>query len=309
MLCISRITDDTYAQQFGNRHNKFYLEFRCNLPCAIGKDVCTKCSDKTSNIQTSRKFNHGKVNEPIPDASHIYGGKWYNEAVKKYGAPPPDIIEFAQKYQKDARSGLGQIVEPEIRDTTESPVIQAEPIKKKGRKSKVVLDDGETTITNQEAKPKKRRPKVASEATQSEATRSEATQSEVTRSEAIQNEVVEPSKKPIIIIKKAAATRKTPTNTSPYTALVTPTTQLVHKEVTLPTHIETTLEEIDSEDYEIDYVKLQIFEVGQATYFRDSTKNKLYKKIKDKGIGPYVGRWNPDTESIQTDIPDSDDEN
>lgn len=286
MLCISRITDDSYAQQFGNGRNKFYLEFRCNLPCAVGKDVCTKCSYKSSAnpLQTSRKFNHGKVNEPIPDASHIYGGKWYNEAVKKYGAPSSDIIEFAQKYQKDARSGLSQLAEPEIQDTTEQPVIQVEPVKKKGRKPKVVLDGDETIITTQEETPKKRRPKVI-------------------------NEVVEPSKKPVIIIKKTQSTRKTPTNTSPYTALVTPTTQLVHKEVTIPTHIETTLEEIDSEGYEIEYVKLQLFEVGQATYFRDSTKNKLYRKIKEKGIGPYVGRWNPDTESIQTDIPDSDDEN
>ena len=302
MLCISRITDDTYAQQFGNGRNKFYLEFRCNLPCAIAKDVCTKCSDKTSNIQTSRKFNHGKINESIPDASHIYGGKWYNEAVKKYGAPSSDIIEFAQKYQINARSGLTPLFsEQEIQDTTESadkvePSAQIEPVKKKGQRPKVVLDADSST---QDDKQKKRRPKVVSEVTQSEATQSDT----------IQNEVVEPSKKPIIIIKKSAVTRKTPTNTSPYTALVTPTTQLVHKEVTLPTHIETTLEEIDSEGYEIEYVKLQSFEVGQATYFRDSTKNKLYRKIKEKGIGPYVGRWNPDTDSIQTDIPDSDDEN
>jgi hypothetical protein len=265
----------------------------------MGKDICTRCSDKSSAnpLQTSRKFNHGKVNESIPDASHIYGGKWYNEAVKKYGVPPQDIIEFAQKYQKDARSGLTQFIEPEIQDTTESPV-QVEPIKKKGRRPKVVQDSGDTTITNQEEKPKKRRPKVVSEATVAETVE----QVETSKPE-------QQSKKPIIIIKKTAATRKTPTNTSPYSALVTPTTQLVHKEVTLPTHIETTLEEIDSEGYEIEYVKLQIFEVGQATYFRDSTKNKLYKKIKEKGIGSYVGRWNPDTDSIQTDIPDSDDEN
>lgn len=303
MLCNSRITDDTYAQQFGNGRNKFYLEFRCNLLCVAGKDVCARCSDKSSTnpLQTSRKFNHGKVNEPIPDASHIYGGKWYNEAVKKYGAPSEDIIEFAQKYQRDARSGLIPLFsEQEIQDTTELSA-QVDPVKKKGRRPKVVLDADSST---QDVKVKKRRPKVVSEATQSEATKSEATKSEATATA-----VVEQSKKPIIVIKKTQSTRKTPTNTSPYTALVSPATQLVHKEVTLPTHIETTLEEIDSEGYEIEYIKLQTFEIGQATYFRDSTKNKLYKKIKEKGIGPYVGRWNPDTDSIQTDIPDSDDEN
>jgi hypothetical protein len=287
MLCISRITDETYAQQFGNGRNKFYLEFRCNLPCSLGKDVCIKCSDKSSTVlQGSRKFNHGKVNEPIPDASHIFGGKWYNEAVKKYGMPQTDIIEFAQKYQRDARSGLVELDEMKIQDTTEDVKV-SEPDKKKGRRPKVVLEDGDNIMITEE-KPKKRRPKVVNEVAENETTQ---------------------IKKPLIIIKKSQPTRKTPTNTSPYTALLTPTTQLVHKEVTLPTHIETTLEEIDSEGYEIEYVKLQIFEVGQATYFRDSTKNKLYKKIKEKGIGVYVGRWNPDTDSIQTDIPDSDDEN
>lgn len=297
MFCISRITDETYAQQFGNGRNKFYLEFRCNLPCTVGKDVCTKCSDKSSAnpLQTSRKFNHGKINESIPDASHIFGGKWYNEAVKKYGTPSPDIIEFAQKYQRDARSGLTQIDELEIQDTTELPTPVEQPIKKKGRRPKVMLDGDSST---QEEKLKKQQPNVASDMTQNETVETPV------------NEVVKKTKKPVIVIKKTQTTRKTPpTNTSPYTALVTPTTQLIHKEVTLPTHIESSLEEIDSEGYEIEYVKLQIFEVGQATYFRDSTKNKLYKKIKDKGIGPYVGRWNPDTDSIQTDIPDSDDEN
>ena len=33
MLCLSRYTDDTYAQQFGDGRHKFYLEFRCNRPC------------------------------------------------------------------------------------------------------------------------------------------------------------------------------------------------------------------------------------------------------------------------------------
>jgi hypothetical protein len=95
---------------------------------------------------------------------------------------------------------------------------------------------------------------------------------------------------------------------TPYSTLVSTTHQMVHKEVSLPTHIESKLEEIDSEGFSIEYIKLSVFEVGQATYFRDSSKNKLYKKIKEKGIGNYVGRWNPDTESIITDIPDSDEE-
>ena len=104
MLCISRYTDDTYAQQFGDGHHKFYLEFRCNRPCLKNMDCCAKCAEKSdTKLQTSRKFNHSNVNEPIPDNSHIFGGKWYYEAAKKWSPPPSEIIEFALASQKEAR--------------------------------------------------------------------------------------------------------------------------------------------------------------------------------------------------------------
>ena len=101
MLCISRVTDDTYSQKFGNNHNKFYVEFRCNLPAT--SDICTKCMDKSGKVQTSRKFNHGTIHEPIPDNSHIYGSTWYYNAVKKYGEPSNDSITLAEQYQQNAR--------------------------------------------------------------------------------------------------------------------------------------------------------------------------------------------------------------
>ena len=68
------------------------------------------------------------------------------------------------------------------------------------------------------------------------------------------------------------------------------------------------MEEFATDGYAIEYVKLSSFEVGQTTYFRDSIKNKLYKKHKENRIGDYVGRYDSHTDSIRTDIPDSDDE-
>jgi hypothetical protein len=106
--------------------------------------------------------------------------------------------------------------------------------------------------------------------------------------------------------KKKISNKKEPD--TPYSTLVNSTNQLIHKEVSLPTHIETKLEEIDSEEFQVEYIKLTLFETNGSTYFRDNNKNKLYKKIKDKGIGAYIGRWNPDTDSIIHNIPDSDDE-
>lgn len=78
----------------------------------------------------------------------------------------------------------------------------------------------------------------------------------------------------------------------------------VHKEVSIPTHIETSLEELDIEEFTVEHVLLTKIEFNGNTYFKDN-KNKLYKNIKES-IGPYVGRLHND--SI-INIPDSDDEN
>ena len=82
----------------------------------------------------------------------------------------------------------------------------------------------------------------------------------------------------------------------------------IHKEVTLPTHLEKTMEEVDTDGYRVEYVKLTPFEVGSAVYYRDAKKNKLYQKLKEGRIGHYVGRYDAPTESIVTDVPDSDDD-
>ena len=97
MRCISRITDDTYSQKFGDGYHKFYVEMRCNMPCT--ESICSRCSKSECKTQYSRKFDHGTINDPIPDISHIYGSKWYNDSVKKYGEPTKEVIEFAEKYQ------------------------------------------------------------------------------------------------------------------------------------------------------------------------------------------------------------------
>jgi hypothetical protein len=271
-------------------------------------DCCAKCAEKSdlNKLQTSRKFNHGNVNEPIPDNSHIFGGKWYHDGIKKWSPPPSEIIEFALAYQKEARGdfiveqpnydelasvkkqSLSQemprakkIIDNETAGATVTDAVTAAPVKR-ARKPKVAgLEDPTSTNTVETPKSKSRKPKVAPST----------------------SDTTEAPSEP----KKRAPRKKA--EPTPYSTLVNTTNQLVHKEVSLPTHIESKLDEVDIDGYRIEYVKLSVFEVGQATYFRDTNKNKLYKKIKEKGIGAYVGRWNPETDSIVTDIPDSDDEN
>ena len=298
MLCISRCTDDTYAQQFGNERNKFYIEFRCNMPCIKGLDVCSKCAEKSPTaIQTSKKFNHGKINEPLPESSHIYGGIWYKQAIKRYGEPSSDVVEFAIQYQKKAREGY-TFEEPET--VIEDKPVKAEP-NKRTRKPKVANTTvNANTVNNNNTNCDETSVKadtIKADAIKADANKADANKRTRKPKVAIAQDA---SENTIKSSKKSTATA--------YGTLINNTQQLVHKEVVLPTHMETSLEEFDTDGFEIEYIKLEPFEANGTTYLRESGKNKLYRKIKDKGIGGYVGRWNPDTESIITEIPDSDDE-
>jgi hypothetical protein len=59
---------------------------------------------------------------------------------------------------------------------------------------------------------------------------------------------------------------------------------------------------------EIEVVRITVkrFQHNDTTYFRDASKNKLYAVGKDTKPSHYIGRWNPDTETIDTEYPDSD---
>lgn len=59
---------------------------------------------------------------------------------------------------------------------------------------------------------------------------------------------------------------------------------------------------------EVEIVKIVVrsFVANGTLYFRDTTKNKLYSVGKDKRPSTYVGRWDPETETIDTEFPDSD---
>jgi hypothetical protein len=306
MLCITRYTNETHAQHFADGRHKFYLEFRCNNLCKDGMDCCEKCSKITNGpvVQYFRTFNHGKVNEPIPDRSHIYGGKWYYQVIKKYGAPPAEIIEFAIQYQKLARAGFivhdynpdeldktkKESISQEMPPAKPDKILESMPVKrtrKPNDAAKNTLSESTTTTIQQPVK-RTRKPRATAE------TITESSPKKTTSSR-----------------KKLASTASTITTASTTsTVTTTPITTItpITKEVVIPTHLENKLDKIDVDGFQIEYIKLHIIEVNGSTYLIDRNKNKLYKKIKERP-GPYVGRWNPDTDTIITDIPDSDDEN
>jgi hypothetical protein len=60
------------------------------------------------------------------------------------------------------------------------------------------------------------------------------------------------------------------------------------------------------EDIEIVKILVKPFTYNDTGYFRDVKKNKLYSVGKDKRPLAYIGRWNAETETIDTEFPDSD---
>lgn len=59
-------------------------------------------------------------------------------------------------------------------------------------------------------------------------------------------------------------------------------------------------------DVDVKVIKVRRLEVGGRSYFLDPNKYKVYKVGTDKKPGAYHGRWNPETEEMDTSFPDSD---
>ena len=260
---------------------------RCGRACSDPtRNVCEDCSIKTmSTIQWCRKIDHGTIDQPIPDRSHLFGGNWYEDGVRKWGAPSAKDIESALEHQRKARMITDTVVVP---SKVTSPSPDMEPVKR-GRKPKIAPTTVPTTVPT-------------------------TLPTTVPITAAVIPSVildVMPSVIPSAIPSAAPAKKaaiKRPRKPKALTPVKMADPSMVQKEVVLPTHMEQEREEVDTDGFEIEYVKLSVFSLGDATYFRDSKKNKLYKKIKEKTIGSYVGRYDPDMNMIHMDVPDSDDE-
>ena len=254
--CLSRVTERHTILYFADQKHKFFLEHRCDRLCVDQADkICPSCSTKTdSTIQFCRRFNHGLIYDPIPERSHLFESNWYEDGVRRYGAPSDADLQIAREHQQKARykveapcsSMEKRVRKPRVAKTLHVPdahVIVPD--------AHVIVPDAPVIVPDAPKKAVKRKPKAITPV-----------------------KMADPS--------------------------------MVQKEVVLPTHMEQVRDEIDTDGYEIEYVKLSVFTLGDVTYFRDPKKNKLYKRIKEKMIGAYVGRY--DGETIHTDVPDSDEE-
>ena len=267
--CHTRITNKN-CKYFADGVHKFYLEYCCNQPCIEGKTCCKSCIKihKGARSQFDSTYPHGHMSEPIPDHSHIFGGKWYEERIHVWGSPSEEVLTLALQHQVEAR---------QFYTLSKADVVSDKH--NMGRPKKIVDEHAEPV-------KRTRKPKVG-------------VVPEVSVPVAQVAQVVE--------TKPKAKPRKKPTKPIEEPAKVE--VQHICKEVVIPTYIEEKIEEIDTQDYEIEYVILTNIEIDKITYYHDAKKHKLYEIIKNKGIGPYVGRYCPRTELICTDVPDSDEEN
>ena len=85
------------------------------------------------------------------------------------------------------------------------------------------------------------------------------------------------------------------------------------KTVAIPKKSQESLQQVQAvesstplQDIEIVKILVKPFTHNNIAYFRDGRKNKLYSVGKDKRPLAYVGRWNAETETIDTEFPDSD---
>jgi len=106
MLCIGRITKVDGIRHFHDGKHRFYLEYRCNKP-VVTSDLCGRCTGRTTDkIQSSGKFNHGRMDQTIPDHSHIYGGTHYQAGCIANGPPSTAAIQEAEEYHRIASEGI-----------------------------------------------------------------------------------------------------------------------------------------------------------------------------------------------------------
>lgn len=276
--CQSRITEKRLGRQFGDGRHLYFLELKCGGPCVVGKDVCRHCNKKNplASYNYAKSYNHGKVYDAeYTEVSHMFGSKWYMEGVVKWGPPSQDRINEALEFQQEARKHVNREI-----------IFRVEEMPKKTVIVSPVSSPVSSTVK------KSRRPLVKKE--------NPLMKEPITSEDEKEEPPVQKDKK---VIKRNPPTKK---KTPHQVVMESPTQQ--QRELTVPTHMERTLEEFDADGYEIQYVRLTVFEHHGMIYFRDSIKNKLYKRFKETSVGSYVGRYDIRTDTVVIDVPDSDDE-
>lgn len=284
---------------FADKRHRFYLEYRCPNQVIANTNNCARCTGRSRDkIQSSGKYDHGNVNEPIPDHSQMYGGKWYTTWCDLWGLPNDSDIAIAEEHRDIARAEFAtmEIVAKEETKTetkeetkAEFTVISPIPIKRTRKRIQPLEETTSTTSTTPSATASPSSTSLTPSPSSTSLSTASLTTSLTTSLTASLTPNIQPRKRTI--------------KPKPKNEIIIP----AESKSIIATHIETKIEELCIDDYEVEYVKLTPFEHNDITYFREPTKNKLFEK-KNKAIGAYIGRYDSYTDTIRTDIPDSDNE-
>lgn len=338
--CLNRLTSEKTIQLFGDGIHKFFLEQRCTDRRLEDRPICLKCSMPNVSIkQYARTFPRGMIYQPLPPKVHLFDSEWYHQSVIKWGPPSEETIALARQFQQEARQGYEHILHPKVQE----PSLDSLEMPKRAVKKPVITEPTEPTEPVKKARKPRMKKTVESQEPEQE---QEQEPKGLVISEEVSNEPAKKIRRPRT--KKTAVseppppmdpvpTTYPPSHPSPVLQLFQEQKQepepkkprarrspvktkktesdkpvhplsAFHRDSCIPTYLEEKMEEQSISDYETETVSLSVFILDNVVYFRDAKKNKLYRRIKEKTIGPYIGRYDPQTDSLVTDVPDSDDE-
>lgn len=104
--CHARLTKWSSRIHIGSSKLNALQVYICNRPAEDGELLCDVCCNRSATHIKHEPRLHGLLTEPIPENSHIYGGTWYLNAVKKFGEPPLDWVLSAKKNQQIAENWI-----------------------------------------------------------------------------------------------------------------------------------------------------------------------------------------------------------
>lgn len=106
--CLGRLTKWKEKMAFGDGKHYFTLEHRCSGE-VVQDGLCDYCLERPHSGKYQDRILHGRITEPIPDVSYIYGGSRYIEYKERYGEPSDEDKEAAEEAHRIACKGYPEV--------------------------------------------------------------------------------------------------------------------------------------------------------------------------------------------------------
>lgn len=273
--------------------NWFHIPYRCEKR-SIRDGLCEFCIAKERRTEERVEeaaggmikrglhsgLLHGRVGDPVPQWSRIFGGEWYNLKVAAGCTVSEDTMGRAKKAVAEA-GGIPAVAPVEVKAA-----------KKPGRKPKVAAEAAGTAATTEG--PVQTKLSLAE-------LRAAAAAQKVAAETAPAAAVAVPVAEKAVAVAPPTAAAAPPKKISPKKAVKAATTVVA---ATHPLEIATAFVEQTAESPVEDVVEIKVRRLeldGGRSYYLDSKKQKLYD-MKFK----YVGRYSAEKREVDRTFPDSD---